>query len=326
MKRILAGALALMLSLIAACALAAVPDKPILGTEVYPYFKGHRDKYNNYCEEVPSLVPLRTPYVIGSMIWAGYDYLGESCGWPSKGWTGSLMRTNGGRRATCAILQSHWTDEPTVRFFALDYTLPGESTKEHWSVPPYERIWDFPHIRHGVVPYMVATNCERVEVALGRDVFLLPDPAASKNGVITGFLPYFPGRLEARGYIGGRLVCRDALVTPGKAAALRFDAHAQELPAQRGYMLLLTVRAVDAEGNGVLREGRRVSFSVEGPAAICGTDSGDLMDVTPYASPTRPLWRGQASVLLRLDGRPGDAVVRAQADGLSEGATALRIR
>ena len=303
-----------------------MPDKLILGTELYQYFKGHRDKRANYCEEVPSLVPLNTPYVIGGMIWSGYDYLGESCSWPSKGWTGALMRTNGSRRASSAMLQSYWSDEPMLQFFALDYTLPDENTKEHWAMPPYERIWDFPHIRHGVVPYLVATNCERVEITLGRDVFLLPKPADCPNRLITGFLPYFPGKLEARGYIADKLVCTDVLVTPGNAAGLRLAPHAQCYPAKKGYKMLLTVQAVDANGNDVLREGRTVAFSVEGPASVYGTDNGDMAEHTPYTSSAIPLWRGQASVMLSLNGSVGDVIVRAYADGLTDGQTVLQVR
>ena len=51
----------------------------------------------NYTEENPSLVPFRYPWCIGGMIWTGIDYLGESMGYPSKGWSGSMIRTNGER-------------------------------------------------------------------------------------------------------------------------------------------------------------------------------------------------------------------------------------
>ena len=77
----------------------AMPDKLILGTEIYQYFCGHPEQMQNYTEENPSLVPLRYPWCIGGMIWTGIDYLGESMGYPSKGWSGSMIRTNGERRA-----------------------------------------------------------------------------------------------------------------------------------------------------------------------------------------------------------------------------------
>lgn len=67
---------------------AAIPEKPILGTEIYQFFKGHHDSYKNFTNENPSLVPFEKDknYVIGSMVWSGYDYLGESTGYPAKGW------------------------------------------------------------------------------------------------------------------------------------------------------------------------------------------------------------------------------------------------
>ena len=68
-----------------------MPEKLILGTEVYQYFKGHPDQFKNYTQDNPSLVPERYDYVIGSMIWAGIDYLGESMGYPAKGWNGRCV-------------------------------------------------------------------------------------------------------------------------------------------------------------------------------------------------------------------------------------------
>lgn len=295
---------------------ALAPEKPVLGTEVYQYFMGDPGHYQNYTEAVPSLVPLTTPYVVGGMIWAGYDYLGESMGWPSRGWTGALIRANGDRRASYYLHQSYWTSRPMVYLAVLDYSLGDELAKEHWDFPPYEAHWDFPAIHKQPVPFLIATNCERVLVYAGGREFAPPLPSASPNRLITGYLPYVPGTVEVRGYNGDREVCRYALRTPGPAVALAFD------PAERptgGDELLLTVRATDAAGTPTRREDRAVTFRVEGPAELLGTENGNLMAPVPADPRTLSLWRGQASVALRLTGEPGPVRVRATADGLAQG-------
>ena len=139
-----------------------VPDKVILSTEAYQYFVGHWGAMQNYGSEMPPFIPERYPYVIGSYIWAGFDYLGESMGWPSKGWTGSILRTDGSARCTYDILKSLWTKEPMLSLFLYDDMLDDEFAKPHWACPPYEPLWDFPQKHQGLLPYLVATNCERV--------------------------------------------------------------------------------------------------------------------------------------------------------------------
>ncbi len=73
----------------------AVPDKLILGTELYQYFMGEwGSRCRIFTEKNPSLIPFENHTVLGGMIWTGYDYPGESMGYPAKGWGGALIRTN----------------------------------------------------------------------------------------------------------------------------------------------------------------------------------------------------------------------------------------
>ena len=103
---------------------------------------------------------------------------------------------------------------------------------------------------------------------------------------------------------------------------IHFDAHA-DLPAERGYEVMLTVRVQDEQGHPILRENRAVAFTVDGPALIVATDNGDLMETTPYSSPALPLWHGQASVVIRLTGEEGEIRISACAEGLAPAALIL---
>ena len=299
---------------------AMMPDKLILGTEIYQYFVGDPEHYQNYTENPPPLIAESKKWLLGGFIWSGFDYLGESMGWPSKGWTGAVIRTNGNPRASYHMLRSFWKKEPMIHLAILDYTMGDEFVKEHWGFPPYEAHWDFPMVHKQLLPYMIATNCERVVIEVPGRSFAAP--AKGANGLITGFLPYLPGFVTAKGYTGDRLVCEHWLVTPGPAARLTFDAHA-DLPAEKGYEVMLTVRVQDEEGNSILRANRPVSFAVEGPAVIVAVDNGDLMETTPYSSHTLPLWHGQASVVIRLTGEAGDIRISACADGITPAALIL---
>lgn len=294
-----------------------MPDKPILSTEAYPYFLGHPDSMQNYTERVPALVPETLPYAIGSFIWTGYDYLGESMGWPSKGWTGSLFRMDGSPRISAWILKSHWTREPMVHISILDNGLGDELTKAHWANPPYEDAWDFPELHQGVLPYLIATNCERVEIHCGERVFYPPRPEENPNGTITGFVPWIPGKIEVLGFRNDQSVCRHALYTPGKPCQIALDAGTLP-PPEPGEERIIAAKALDREKHPCIRETRAVAFRTEGDAQIAAAANSNLMDLTPFSSHEQAFWHGQAMAVIRRTG-PGPAHVIAEAEGMQTG-------
>lgn len=296
-----------------------IPDKLILGTEVYQYFMGHEDQMQNFTEKNPSLVPQTMNYVIGSMIWTGYDYLGESMGYPAKGWSGALIRTNGVRKPGSYILESYWSKKPMVHFSVMDYSLADEGVKEHWDIPMYADHWQFPQFHKTVIPYMIASNCDEVALYVNRKRFYTAKPAECENRLIKGFLPYVSGEVKAVGYIEGREVCSHVTVTPGPAVKLSFEKPELRLRAQEGYELMLIVRAEDEAGNPYFRESAMVRFKTEGPAEVLAVDSGNLMSSEPYQEDFIHLYHGQAGVLIRLTGEAGRIAVNAYAEGMQSG-------
>jgi len=308
----------------------AIPDKLILGTEVYQYFCGHEEQMQNFTDDNPNLVPEKLDYCIGGMIWTGYDYLGESMGWPAKGWSGALIRTNNERRFSYYILQSYWKkreQEPMVHFSVLDYSLADEGVKEHWDMPIYADHWHFPQFRKTLIPYAIATNCEEAALYLNGKRFYVPKPAECKNNVITGFLPWQPGTVRAVGLIDGQEVCEHVTVTPKAAVQLRFDgADELHMPApESGYEKLLTVRVADEEGNPCFRESGTVRFKVEGSARLIAVDNGNICSNEPYDEDSIHAYHGQASALIRLDGRPGRVKVSAWGEGLRAGELTISV-
>lgn len=302
-----------------------IPDKLILGTETYQFFKGHRCQIANFTCENPQLEPFKKQYVIGGMIWSGIDYLGESMGYPSKGWSGALIRTNGERRPGYYIMQSYWSEKPMVHFSVMDYSLEDEAVKEHWDIPALADHWHFPQFHRAVIPYMIASNCETVSLFLNDKQFYVKRPEEYPNRVITGFLPWQAGNVRVIGYRNGEKVCSDTLVTPGNAVKLKFDQETVTYKAQKGYELMLTVSAADEDGNFYFKESAKVSFQAEGPAEIIAVDNGSLMGSESYDGDAIHMYHGKASVQIRLTGEKGRAVVHAYAEGMQSGKTVICI-
>jgi len=293
-----------------------IPDKLILGTETYQFFRGYPDQMQNFSDDVPWIDVEKHDYVIGGMLWTGIDYLGESMGYPAKGWAGSLFWTNNDRKPLSYLYESYWSEKPMVYFAVQDYSLQDEGTKEHWDTPRYASHWSFPQFNKTVVPYMIATNCEEVVLDVNGKRIYTNRPASYPNRMITGYLPYLPGEVTVRGYIGGREVCKYAVRTAGPAVRLGFDAEELSLSAADGCQKLFTVRALDQEGTPVFRESAKVTFSVTGPAEIVAVDNGDLCSSEPYDRNWMHMYRGCVSTVIRLTGEPGRVVLTAHANGM----------
>lgn len=330
-----------------------IPNKLILGTEVYEYFCGHYNQMQNFTEKIPAAVPFESDYCIGSFIWTGYDYLGESMGYPAKGWSGALIHTNNEYRPIAYVLKSIWSKEPVVHFSVMDYSLDDEGVKEHWDSPIYADHWHFPQFRKILIPYMIASNCDEVHLFLNGKQFFIPHPSECKNGIITGFLPWQPGTVTVIGYQNGKEACRHEVVTPGMAVALAFDQeqeNAQKSNLENGLEndlnndqekqasavklgvlekkqhLLLTVRTMDENGNPCFRESAKIHFAVEGAAKIVGVDNGDICSNEPCQEDSVHLYHGSASVMLELTGKPGRISVRAFGNGLRQAQAVIEVR
>jgi beta-galactosidase len=294
----------------------AIPGKLILGSETYQFFRGHPDQMQNFSDEVPWIDVEKHDYVIGGMLWAGIDYLGESMGYPAKGWAGALYWTNNERKPLSYLYESYWSEKPMVYLAVMDYSLQDEGAKEHWDAPRYASHWNFPQFNKTVIPYMVATNCEEVTIKLNGKQFYVNKPAAYPNRMITGYLPYLPGTITVTGYIGGQEVCQYTLQTAGPAVKLIFDTEEVSLQASEGFQRLFTVRAKDTEGIPVFRDSSKVVFKVSGPAEIVGVDNGDLCSSESYDNHWMHLYRGSVSTVIRLTGEKGRVLLSAHSEGM----------
>ena len=291
-----------------------MPDKLILGTEVYLFFKGSYDHYFNYSTENPWMDVERNDFCVGGYLWAGVDYLGESMGFPSKGWAGALIQSNLVRKPISYLWESYWSERPMVHISVLDYTRRAEIVREPWSEMPLSDCWNYPMFVKIPMPYMIFSNCQEVRLSVNGKYFDIPRPGECESRIIDGFLPLETGLVLVEGVNDGKVVCSHKLVTSGASSKLGFVEQGEapeRLPAQ----LLFTVAAMDGDGNVNPRESGEVRFSVEGPCVIEGVDNGYLCNMEPYGADRVHMNQGKASVVLRVTGR-GRIAVYAFAEGL----------
>jgi beta-galactosidase len=250
-------------------------------------------------------------YVIGDFMWTGIDYLGEAR-WPSKNASSGVMDLCGFPKDAYYFYQSQWTDKPMIHLFP------------HWN-------WKG---REGqVIPVMVYTNCDSVELFLnGRSLGIkaLEFPRQGNSGgwnkyarplagATTGDLhlswdvAYEPGLLRAVGRKGGKEVCEEEVRTAGMAAGIRLSMERYG----GGYEVAqVKIEILDKDGNLVPDAANSVQLTIEG-GTLLGLDNGNPVDHTSMKSSRRNVFNGLALAIVQSAAKKGFVQVRAESAGLA---------
>lgn len=247
------------------------------------------------------------PYIAGGFIWTGFDYRGEPTPYaefPSISSYFGAMDTCGFAKDNYHYYRVWWRpDVPQV------HLLP------HWTWGAREgqpiEVW-----AHG--------NCAEVELLLnGRS---LGRKAMPRNGHLAWQVPYAPGRLEARGYDGGRRTATDVRETAGAPAAVVLTSDRRTAVASGDDAVMLRAEVVDARGRPVPDAADLIRFAVTGDAEVIGVGNGDPTSLEADRANERRAFHGLAQAIVRVGRRAGTVRVTASAEGLRSGSVAVLAR
>ena len=258
--------------------------------------------------------------VIGLAYWGAIDYLGESMGWPAKGWAQGVFNIDLTTKPKAYYMKSFFLpEEPVVRLAFLE-----SENAEMWNGVKMgndrmSELWNRPEgSRANVIVY---TNGDEVELvlngkSLGRKANKVNDPKM-RNQIRWGEIDYQPGTLEAVAYRDGRVVARHKVETTGDPVRLMAEADNAEWQADGQDLQHIVVQAVDKKGRRVLMAQQEVTFSVEGEADIVGVINGDITSDELTVGTRRSLYQGSVTVILRSRRhQPGPVILTATAPGL----------
>ena len=178
---------------------------------LYKNFKGDRETFPDmifYQSEAsvndmgPNFFEMDLDKVIGLAYWGGIDYLGESKGWPAKGWNSGVFDMSLEPKPQAYLMKSIYSNEPTVHIGIINDSM-GD-TQEVWNdvkvgVLPLVDHWNFEDGK--TVNIYTYTNAETVELILnGRSLGIkknaISDPA-KRNKIYWENIPYTAGNLVA---------------------------------------------------------------------------------------------------------------------------------
>lgn len=312
----------------------SIPADLAIETEVnsynyrYMYFPGDSKRYPEktfYQSEAsvaamgPNFYEMDLDKVIGLAYWGAIDYLGESMGWPIKGWNQGVFDLSLQPKPDAYFVKSMFTDEPTVHIGVIEKSggniqwnginVSAGKLSENWNREAGEKVSLYTY-----------TNGDEVELFLnGKSLGVKKNSNDPKLRARIKWdnIAYAPGALLAVARKNGKVVARHQIETTGEVVALKLVPDMETWHADGKDLMHVRIYAVDKKGRRVLnvkdaKAFDKLTFTVKGDANIVAVDNGNIASDELHIGKTqleksiqRNLFQGSALVILRAGDKPG---------------------
>ena len=312
----------------------SIPADLAVATEVnsynyrYMYFPGDMKRYPEktfYQSEAsvaamgPNFYEMDLDKVLGLAYWGAIDYLGESMGWPVKGWNQGVFDLSLQPKPDAYFVKSMFKDEPTVHIGVIEKSggniqwnginVSAGKLSENWNREAGEQVSLYTY-----------TNGDEVELFLnGKSLGVKKNSNDPKLRARIKWdnIAYAPGTLVAVAKKNGKVVARHQIETTGEAVALKLVPDMETWHADGKDLMHVRIYAVDKKGRRVLnvkdaKAFDKLTFQVKGDANIVAVDNGNIASDELHIGKTqleksiqRNLFQGSALVILRAGDKPG---------------------
>ncbi len=312
----------------------SIPADLAVATEVnsynyrYMYFPGDMKRYPEktfYQSEAsvaamgPNFYEMDRDKVLGLAYWGTIDYLGESMGWPVKGWNQGVFDLSLQPKPDAYFVKSMFSEEPVVHIGIIEKSggniqwnginVSAGKLSENWNREVGEKVSLYTY-----------TNADEVELFLnGKSLGVRKNSEAPKLRARIKWddIAYAPGVLLAVARKNGKVVARHQIETTGEAVALKLVPDIETWHADGKDLMHVRIYAVDKKGRRVLnvkdaKAFDKLTFTVKGDANIVAVDNGNIASDELHIGKTqleksiqRHLFQGFALVILRAGDKPG---------------------
>ena len=312
----------------------SLPADLAVATEVnsynyrYMYFPGDMKRYPEktfYQSEAsvaamgPNFYEMDRDKVLGLAYWGAIDYLGESMGWPVKGWNQGVFDLSLQPKPDAYFVKSMFSEEPTVHIGVIEkaggniqwngINVSAGKLSENWNREAGEQVSLYTY-----------TNGDEVELFLnGKSLGVKKNSTDPKLRARIKWdnIAYAPGKLVAVAKKNGKVVARHQIENTGEAVALKLVPDMETWHADGKDLMHVRIYAVDKKGRRVLnmkdaKAFDKLTFQVKGDANIVAVDNGNISSDELHIGKTqlektiqRNLFQGSALVILRAGDKPG---------------------
>lgn len=235
----------------------------------------------------------KRPWLAGGMMWSGFEYIGESVGWPVVTSQFGVFDIARFKKDAYYYYLQEWTKKPMVHIFPT------------WN-------WDRPD---SIIDVWCYSNCNKVELFLnGKSLGIKKKVPLSH---IEWKVPYQPGILVAKGYNDAeKLIAQDEVRTAGNPFELTAKADRSFIKANGTDLIFVTIKVCDKEGTFVPHANNLIHVQVLG-GKLLGLCSGDPVAHVDPATTQMNSFNGMLLAIVQSEDHLGKILLKIFSKGLS---------
>ncbi|WP_435315164.1 glycoside hydrolase family 2 TIM barrel-domain containing protein [Cellulophaga fucicola] len=275
------------------------PKLPIMGTESL----GQWHEWKAVIER---------PFISGTFLWTGIDYMGESNkGWPKKGTASGLLDLAGFKKPSYHMFNALWNNDPNIYITSqtLDKSIykldanrnpiekkEGSWEKKLWVWHNVNEHWNYNDNDATVVE--VYSNCEEVELFLNNKSLGTKKLSSFKDHIYKWVVPFKKGTLKAIGLKDDKKI-ETVITTTTKPVAIKLTTDKQKLTADGYAVAHIIAQIVDKDGNPVQTENQIINFNITGDTKLLGVDNGSITSTQNFNSNKVKTSKGRALLIIQ---------------------------
>ena len=256
-------------------------------------------------------------YIFGQFIWTGFDYLGESNAWPSRGFNSGMIDLAGFLKPRGYFRMSMWSE--TSMTYIGTYRPTGRNRGLSDSALP---LWNYSE--GDTIRVVCYTNCPQSQLILNSELVGSPKNHDDNTGIISWDIPYKPGKLEVVGLVDGKEAARYSIQTSARSHTIISTPDKPFFSGNKD-LIQINLQIVDQNGIPVILADDEVTCTISGPARLLGLESANNADMTNYRDNSQRVYNGRMLAYVQATGDQGEVEIDFSAPWLKSAKVSLTI-
>ncbi|WP_299555407.1 sugar-binding domain-containing protein [Seonamhaeicola sp.] len=291
------------------------PDKPIMGTE-------------NVAQYHEWKAIMERPFISGTFLWTGADYMGEiRQDWPTRVQPSGMINTASFPKGSYYMMKSLWTEDPMIHMATQTlekslYKIENEQLVEKkkdgwkhylWRWQDVNEHWDYQEGETVVTE--IYSNCDTVELFLNGQSLGKQKLSETVGHIFKWAILYQEGTLVAKGIKDGVLI-ESKVITARKASKVVLSADVTSIKANNEDVVHVVAELFDDQGHPVKSDNKAITFTINGAAKLLGVDSGWKNSIEKFQSNKGTTHNGKILLIVQAKDQTGTVDIVANGEGL----------
>ncbi|WP_091394624.1 glycoside hydrolase family 2 TIM barrel-domain containing protein [Arachidicoccus rhizosphaerae] len=244
------------------------------------------------------------PFIAGTFVWTGIDYLGEPVPFPFPARSSyyGIIDQAGLVKDVYYFYQSEWSDS------AVLHLLPHWN----WGKGQHVDVWCYYNQADMVELFLNGKSLGKRHKADGQK--------GDNEFHVSWQVPFLLGTLKVVAYQKGKAVKTTEVKTASAPSRVKVDVDLSGFRGVSGDLCYLTLQLEDEQGNSVPDNDRLLQFDINGQAKLVGINNGYQAELRSFQSEQYPTWKGKCVVVVRPETAKGSFTLNVKGQGISTGA------